>query len=48
MSGAEKLRAGAELFEEACAMSLRGIRFHHPEWTDEQCRRELTRRVLLQ
>ena len=27
MSGFEKLRAGAELFEEACAMTMRGIRY---------------------
>ena len=47
MSGAEKLRAGAVLFEEACEMTLRGIRFQNPDWTSEQCLQELRRRVAL-
>ena len=47
MSGFEKLRAGAELFEEACAMTMRGIRFQNPEWSDEECLKELKGRVAL-
>lgn len=45
MSGGEKLRAGAELFEDACRITLSGIKFQHPDWRPEQCREELKRRV---
>lgn len=45
MSGREKIRAGAELFESACQMTLRGIRARNPEWSEEECFAEL-RRIL--
>lgn len=45
MSLVEKLRAGAQLFEDACKMTLRGIRLKHPDWTPLQCQEELKRRV---
>ena len=47
MSLQEKIRAGAELFEDACSMTLRGIRMQNPDWSEEQCFEELKRRVAL-
>ena len=47
MSLQEKLRAGAELFEDACQMTLRGIRMQHPDWDEQACFEELKRRVAL-
>lgn len=47
MSGAEKLRAGVELFESACEVTLAGIRFEHPEWSPDRCLAELRKRVAL-
>jgi len=47
MSLQEKIRAGAELFEDACQMTLRGIRMQHPDWDETQCFDELKRRLAL-
>lgn len=47
MSLQEKLRAGAELFEDACKVTLRGIRMQHPDWDERACLAELKRRVAL-
>lgn len=47
MSGQEKLRAGAELFEMACKTTMAGIRARHPEFTEEECLEELRRIVAL-
>jgi len=45
MSPSEKFFAGAELFEYACGITLAGIRNQYPQWTKEQCREELRRRL---
>lgn len=45
MSPEEKLRAGGELFDEACRWTLAGIRHQHPGITDEDALAELRRRV---
>lgn len=47
MSPAEKLRAGAELFEYACRITLAGIRHQHPEASEEELRRILEARLEL-
>jgi hypothetical protein len=47
MSGPEKLRAGAELFEDACEMTMHGIRAQNPQWNEQQCSEELKRRLAL-
>lgn len=41
----EKFLAGEELFEYACAITLAGIRNQNPGFTEEDCRRELNRRL---
>ncbi len=43
----DKFLAGEELFEYACWITLAGIRHQNPEFTDEDCRRELDRRLEL-
>jgi hypothetical protein len=45
MSIAEKLQAGAELFEDACEVARCGIRSTHPTWSAEEVERELARRL---
>jgi hypothetical protein len=45
MTPTERFLAGAELFEEACEITLAGIRHQYPHWTDEQHRAELKKRV---
>ena len=45
MSIAEKLQAGAELFEDACEVARCGIRSTHPAWSAEEVERELARRL---
>lgn len=47
MLPAEKLRAGAELFEYACRITLAGIRHQHPEASEEELRRILEARLEL-
>lgn len=42
-----KFLAGEELFEYACWITLAGIRNQNPGFTDEDCRRELERRLEL-
>ena len=44
---AQKFWAGAELFEYACAITEAGIRMQHPDFSDEQVRAELRRRIAL-
>jgi hypothetical protein len=41
----KRLLMGAELFDDACRVALGGIRSQHPEFTDQECRRELSRRL---
>jgi len=43
----EKFLAGAELFDYACQISMAGIRWQHPEFTEEQVMAELRRRISL-
>ena len=43
----DKFLAGEELFEYACWITLAGIRHQNPEFTHEDCRRELDRRLEL-
>lgn len=43
----EKFLAGEELFEWACSITLAGIRNENPEFSDEDCKRELDRRLEL-
>ncbi|MBE0543774.1 MAG: hypothetical protein IH623_20710 [Verrucomicrobia bacterium] len=43
----DKFLAGEELFEYACSITLAGIQFQNPEFTEDDCRRELNRRLKL-
>jgi hypothetical protein len=45
MTPSQKLRAGGDLFDEACRWTLAGIRNQHPEFTPEQAMDELRRRL---
>lgn len=45
MSPSQKLRAGGDLFDDACRWTLAGIRNQHPEFTPEQAMNELRRRL---
>jgi hypothetical protein len=48
MSPEDKFLAGEELFEYACSITLAGIRNQNPGFSEEDCRRELERRLKLQ
>ena len=48
MSPAEKARAGQQLFEAACRITLAGIRRQFPEASEERCREMLRERLDLQ
>ena len=45
MTPSQKLRAGGDLFDDACRWTLAGIRNQHPEFTPEQALDELRRRL---
>jgi hypothetical protein len=45
MSGSQKLRAGGDLFDEACRWTLAGIRQDNPGITPEAAMAELRRRL---
>jgi hypothetical protein len=45
MTPSQKLRAGGDLFDDACRWTLAGIRNQHPEFTPEQVMDELRRRL---
>ena len=45
MSPEEKFLAGEELFHFACSVTIAGIRNENPSFTDEDCQRELKRRL---
>ena len=45
MSDRERFFAGAELFDDACAMSLAGLKARNPHWSEEQLRTELKRLI---
>ncbi|HZZ42319.1 MAG TPA: hypothetical protein VFE58_05235 [Tepidisphaeraceae bacterium] len=44
-SFAQKFLAGAELFDYASQISLAGIRMQHPDFSEDQIRAELIRRL---
>jgi hypothetical protein len=45
MTPSQKLRAGGDMFDDACRWTLAGIRNQHPEFTAEQAMDELRRRL---
>lgn len=45
MTPAERFFAGAELFEQACEVTLAGIRMQYPQRTPEEHREELRNRI---
>jgi len=45
MTPAQKLRAGGELFDYACRITMAGIKHQHPSFSPEQVMAELRRRV---
>lgn len=45
MTGVQKLRAGGDLFDEACRWTLAGIRGENPGISEEDALKELRRRV---
>ena len=47
MMAVEKFLAGADLFEEACRWTLLGIRNQFPDFSEEQQRAELRRRIAM-
>jgi hypothetical protein len=47
MTSTQKLRAGGDLFDDACRWTLAGIRRDHPGISDEQAIAELKRRVAM-
>jgi hypothetical protein len=48
MSPEEKLRAGQQLFEGACRITLAGIRHQNPGASEEQCLEILRQRLVFQ
>lgn len=48
MSPEEKLRAGQQLFEGACRVTLAGIRHQNPGASEEQCLEILRQRLVFQ
>jgi hypothetical protein len=47
MTGSQKLRAGGDLFDDACRWTSAGIRRDHPGISDEAAISELERRVAM-
>lgn len=47
MTGTQKLRAGGDLFDDACRWTLAGIRRDHPGISDADAMAELRHRVAL-
>jgi hypothetical protein len=47
MTPSQKLRAGGDLFDDACRWTLAGIRNEHPGISDADALRELKRRLAL-
>lgn len=48
MEPIDKVRAGQQLFEAACRITLAGIKNQHPGASEEQCREMLRQRLILQ
>jgi hypothetical protein len=47
MTGTQKLRAGGDLFDDACRWTLAGIRADHPGISEADALAELKRRVAM-
>gem|GEM_PF-2303187 len=47
MTPADLFFAGTELFDDACEVTLHGIRADHPGWLDDECLNELRRLMKL-
>jgi len=45
MSDRERFFAGAELFDDACDLSLAGLRAENLDWSEEQLKAELKRLI---
>ena len=45
MTGSQKLRAGGDMFDEACRWTLAGIRQQYPGISEEKAMAELRRRM---
>ena len=45
MTPSQKLRAGGDMFDDACRWTLAGIKNQHPNFTHEQALAELRRRI---
>jgi hypothetical protein len=45
MTPSQKLRAGGDLFDDACRWTIAGIRNQHPDFTLRQVLDELRRRI---
>jgi hypothetical protein len=48
MTGSQKLRAGGDLFDDACRWTLAGIRADHPGISETAAIAELKRRVAME
>ena len=48
MSPIDKARAGQQLFEAACRITLAGIRNQHPNASEQECLEILRQRLVLQ
>ena len=48
MAPIDKIRAGQQLFEAACRITLAGIRHQHPNASEEECLKILHQRLALQ
>ena len=48
MAPIDKIRAGQQLFEAACRITLAGIRNQHPTASEEECLENLRQRLILQ
>ena len=48
MTGSQKLRAGGDLFDDACRWTLAGIRNDHPGISEADAMAELKRRVAME
>ncbi len=47
MTGAQKLATAGALFRMARKIKAAGLRRRHPEWTDDEIQREVSRIILL-
>lgn len=43
MTPAQRLRLASEMSESMRNLALAGVRHRHPDWSEEQCKRELLR-----